>query len=73
MLSAMLTSQAHSRLLNTGAILAGTGQAAVAAGASRQLLQQYPHKHIIYLTDRAHVLHQQAAVFSSHLGVAIGR
>lgn len=52
---------------------AGTGQAVVAAGAAQQLLLQSPHKHVIYLTDRVHLLYQQAAAFSAQLGIPVGR
>lgn len=52
---------------------AGTGQAIVAATVSEQMLAAHPGKHVIYLTDRVHLLYQQAAVFTSQLDVPVGR
>ena len=52
---------------------AGTGQAAVAASVTQQMLMVQPQKHVVYLTDRVHLLYQQAAVFSSQLGIPVSR
>lgn len=52
---------------------AGTGQALVAASVTQRMLGEQPHKHVVYLTDRVHLLYQQAAVFTSALGFPVGR
>ncbi|KAL0039591.1 hypothetical protein WJX77_002835 [Trebouxia sp. C0004] len=51
----------------------GTGQVIVAASVTQQMLVAQPQKHVIYLTDRVHLLYQQAAQFSSQLGRPVGR
>ena len=52
---------------------AGTGQAAVAASVTQQMLSVQPQKHVVYLTDRVHLLYQQAALFTSQLGFPVCR
>lgn len=52
---------------------AGTGQAVVAAGVAKQLLKESPQRHVIYLTDRVHLLYQQAAAFTAQLEFPVGR
>ena len=37
------------------------------------MLTTQPQKHVIYLTDRVHLLYHQAALFSSQLGFSVGR
>jgi len=37
------------------------------------MLIAQPQKHVIYLTDRVHLLYQQAALFSSQLGRPVER
>lgn len=51
----------------------GTGPALVAAHVAQSMLAVQPQKHVIYLTDRVHLLYQQAAVFTSQLGFPVGR
>jgi len=51
----------------------GTGQVIVAASVTQKMLAAQPQKHVIYLTDRVHLLYQQAALFSSQLGHPVGR
>ncbi len=51
----------------------GTGQVIVAASVTQKMLVAQPQKHVIYLTDRVHLLYQQAALFSSQLGHSVGR
>ena len=51
----------------------GTGQVIVAASVTQKTLVAQPQKHVIYLTDRVHLLYQQAALFSSQLGHSVGR
>ena len=52
---------------------AGAGQAVVAAGVTQQMLSVQPQKHVVYVTDRVHLLYQQAAVFTSELGFPVCR
>ena len=51
----------------------GTGQVIVAASVTQKMLLAQPQKHVIYLTDRVHLLYQQAALFSSQLSRPVGR
>ena len=51
----------------------GTGQVIVAASVTQRMLVAQPQKLVIYLTDRVHLLYQQAALFSCQLGRAVGR
>ena len=54
-------------------VIVGTGQAIVAASVAQQMLGARPQKHVIYLTDRVHLLYQQAATFASQLHLSVGR
>jgi type I site-specific restriction endonuclease len=54
-------------------IYTGTGQVIVAASVTQKMLIAQPQKHVIYLTDRVHLLYQQAALFSSQLGRPVER
>lgn len=45
----------------------------VAASVAQQMLSVQPQKHVVYLTDRVHLLYQQAAVFTSELGFPVCR
>ena len=60
-------------LLSRTADAAGTGQALVAAGVTQQMLSMQPKKLVVYLTDRVHLLYQQAAVFASQLDEPVGK
>lgn len=45
----------------------------MAASVTQQMLLVQPQKHVVYLTDRVHLLYQQAAVFTSQLGLPVSR
>ena len=45
----------------------------MAASVTQQMLAVQPQKHVVYLTDRVHLLYQQAALFTSQLGFPVCR